>query len=181
MWNVIPYGDFRNLVLNYDEMDFSKFQVSVFRRPDGRNVVRAVFDSIVGVYYIHYHQDVRYKSPVKIDIDVYADDIVSYVSDAIHRRVGRMFERHEKPVFLFETRSRNSNYSVYTESDIMDFMKLDTDYKKILLVNQPQFGVFSSSDGRCDVLNYRDVEGVSVDTTHMASVVYDRFRNLFGS
>ena len=30
MWNVIPYHDFHNLILNYDNIDFNKYDVGVF-------------------------------------------------------------------------------------------------------------------------------------------------------
>jgi len=89
----------------------------------------------VKTYYIHYHQDAKYKTLTKKSIDVFSDNIISYTEEAIKRRLERL-RYSGRPVFLFETRNRNRYNGVYTESDVHDFIKLKTPYTKILLVNQ---------------------------------------------
>lgn len=134
MWNVIPYQDFHNLIVNYDNINFSKFEVSIFQQSQDNKVAQVIFDSQVKTYYIHYHQNEHYKTPTRKNIDVYSNDIISYTTDAINRRLIRMHDAG-RPIFLFETRDRNRYNGVYTESDILDFISVKTPYTKILLVN----------------------------------------------
>lgn len=91
-----------------------------------------------------------------------------------------MKENSEKPIFLFETRNRNRYNGVYTESDIKDFIELKTDYTKILLVNQQKFKDYPELVGNCHILYYEDKRpDLPPDTTHMAMVVYEKFKELF--
>jgi hypothetical protein len=178
MWNVIPYSDFHNLIVNYDSIDFSKFDVSLFRQAENNVVAQAIFDSQAKVYYIHYHQDVHYHVPTVKAIDVFYDDIIAYTRDAIERRLERM--QGERPIFLFETRSRNRYYSVYTESDVLDFINIKTPYEKVLLVNNPKFKDYPELVNNTHILYYEDKRpDLPPDTTHMAIQVYNKFKSIF--
>ena len=178
MWNVIPYHDFHNLILNYDNIDFSKYDVGVFQQSETNRVSYAIFDSQVKTYYIHYHYDAKYKTLTKKSIDVFSDNIISYTEEAIKRRLERM-RSAGRPVFLFETRNRNRYNGVYTESDIHDFIKLKTPYTKILLVNQQQFKDYSELVSNTHVLYYEDKRpDLPPDTQHMALVIYQKFKDL---
>jgi hypothetical protein len=111
----------------------------------------------VKTYYIHYHQDARFKRPTKNAIDIYSDNIIGYTEDAIKRRLDRMESSKERPIFLFETRNRNRYNGVYTERDIDNFINLNTPYTKILLVNQSQYKNSPELVGNTHVLYYEDV------------------------
>lgn len=179
MWNVIPYSDFRKLIMLYDKIDLRNFDVSIFKQSDSNSVAKAVFDSEITVYYIHYHQSERYKTPTKIDIDIYSNDIVTYTKNAIIRRLDRMYETKEEPIFLFETRDRKFYNAIYTESDINDFIGLDTDYKKILLVNKQEFKNYPKTLGNCNILYYEDkYPNLAPNTVHMGSIVYNNFKDI---
>lgn len=179
MWNVIPYPDFKRLIKNYDDIDFRKFDVSIFQQSESNLVAQAIFDSLVKTYYIHYHQDAKFKRPTKKAIDIYSDNIIGYTEDAIKRRVERMESSVEQPIFLFETRNRNRYNGVYTERDIEDFIHLKTPYTKILLVNQPKYKNFPELVGNTHVLYYEDIhQDLPPDTQHMALEVYNKFKEL---
>ena len=180
MWNVISYPDFKRLIKNYDDIDFRKFDVSIFQQSELNLVAQAIFDSLVKTYYIHYHQDARFKRPTKKSIDIYSDNIVRYTEDAIKRRVERMQSSVESPIFLFETRNRNRYNGVYTERDIEDFIHLKTPYTKILLVNQPKYKNSPELVDNTHVLYYEDIHpDLPPDTKHMAIEVYIKFKQLF--
>ena len=175
MWNVIPYVDFRELVVGYGGIDFGRYEVGLFEGVGvGYRVASCLFDSRVRVHYIHYREDVSCVVPRKVSIDVYASDIVSYASDAIGRRVGRM--DGEVPVFLFETRSRCRYGGSYSLGDIDDFIHLDTCYEKVLLVDREEYRGVSGDVCGCHVLFYDDMNpSLPPDTERMARLVYDRF------
>ncbi len=180
MWNVIPYPDFKRLIQNYDNIYFRKFNVSIFQQSESNWVSQAIFDSLVKTYYIHYHQDARFKRPTKNAIDIYSDNIIGYTEDAIKRRLDRMESSKERPIFLFETRNRNRYNGVYTERDIDNFINLNTPYTKILLVNQSQYKNSPELVGNTHVLYYEDVRPdlPPPDTQHMALEVYNKFKEL---
>lgn len=180
MWNVIPYSDFHNLIVNYDSIDFYKYDVSIFHQSETNKVAQAIFDSQVKTYYIHYHQDERYQSSTRKSIDIYSNDIISYTEDAIDRRLERMNKDKQKLIFLFETRNRNRYNGVYTESDIIDFINIKTPYTKILLVNQIKFKEYPEFMNNTHILYYEDKHPeLPPDTSHMALEVYNKFKNIF--
>lgn len=180
MWNVIPYSDFHNLIVNYDSINFNKYDVSIFEQSDTNKVAQAIFDSKVKTYYIHYHQDEQYKTLTRKSIDIYSDDIISYTTDAIERRLERMNNDKQNPIFLFETRNRNRYHGVYTESDVKDFIDIKTPYTKVLLVNQFQFRNYPVYMNNTYILYYEDKHPeLPPDTTHMAIEVYNKFKNIF--
>lgn len=180
MWNVIPYRDFHNLIANYDNINFNKYEVSIFQQSQNNRVAQAIFDSQVKTYYIHYHQDENFKTPTRKSIDIYSDDIISYTTDAINRRVQRMNQSSECLIFLFETRNRNRYNGIYTESDIIDFINIKTPYTKILLVNQENFKNYPELVENTHILYYLDKRpDLPPDTTHMAMEVYRKFKEFF--
>ena len=179
MWNVIPYSDFHNLIAGYDDINFNNYEVSLFQQSEDNQVAQTIFDSRVKTYYIHYHQDARYKQPTRKSIDIFSDDIISYTTDAIERRLIRM-QSAGRPIFLFETRNRNRYNGIYTESDILDFINIKTPYTKVLLVNQTKFKDYPELLNSTHILYYEDKRPeLPPDTTHMAVEVYMKFKDLF--
>ena len=177
MWNVMPYADFKRLILNYDTINFEKYEVSIFQQAQNNKVAQAIFDSLVKTYYIHYHQDDSYEQPKIKSIDVFAKDIATYTEDAIKRRLNRMHQENERPIFIFETRDRERYNGIYTETDINDFIKLKTEYTKILLVTKLQFKDYPEMISDCHILYYEDKYlNIPPNTENMALTVFNKFK-----
>jgi len=180
MWNLIPYPDFRRLIKNYDDIDFRKFDVNVYRQSETNVISQAIFNSLVKTYYVHYHQDVEYKVPTKIAIDIFSDNIIKYTEDVINRRLDRMKRTAGCPIFIFDTRNRKRYNGVYTERDIADFINLKTPYTKILLVSYPEFKHYPEKKRNTHIVYYEDrLPSLPPDTQHMALEVYNKFKEFF--
>jgi hypothetical protein len=179
MWNLIPYPDFRRLIKNYDDIDFRKFDVSTYRQSETNVITQAIFNSLVKTYYVHYHQNAEYESLTRVAIDIFSNNIIKYTEDAIKRRLDRMERCDGRPIFIFDTRNRKRYNGVYTERDIVDFINLRTPYMKILLVSYPEFKHYPEKKGNTNIVYYEDrLPSLPPDTIHMATVVYNKFKDI---
>ncbi len=139
MWNVIPYEDFKYLMLNYKSIDFSNHKNELYTYL-GKTVSMTTFDSVVRAYFIHYFQDDLCNGTVKREvINIYSNDILSYTEERVCRRTQRLLKTQEEPVFIFETRSRLYWGLGYTEDDLADFINLDIPYKKVLITEYDSY------------------------------------------
>jgi len=180
MWNVITYDDFKKLIIKYDEIDFGNNNISLYNYP-GDPISMVTFDNNIKLYYIHYHQTNKYSETKKIDIDVYSNDILSYTTDKVTNRIERMKKYKEDPIFIFETRPRprfNANYNV---NDVLDFINLQTRYKKIVVTS---FDYFKNSNiekqNNCSIVYYNDPHPeLAPDVKSMSKLVYDKLYNEF--
>lgn len=179
MWNVIAYPYFKNLILEYSDIDFSKFEISIHSNPK-LPIVQAVFNSLVKVYYIHYHYKKEYSAPKKVKIDVFAKDILSYAKEKIEKRAKRMATANEEPIFIFETRDRARFETFYTDDDIEDFINLNTPYKKMVITSHEKFKDSPSIVGNTKILYFKDKHpNLPPDTELMAKQVYNAFKSDF--
>lgn len=179
MWNVIPYEDFRELIVNYDSINFKNFTTTLFKTSTD-SVAQTTFDGKIKVYYIHYHQDNAYKSPTKKSIDVYSNDIISYTNDKIEKRVGRLITNNEEPIFIYETRNRPRFCAIYDDDTIDNYINLKTPYKKILITSSEKYKNKTGVINDCYVLYFNDKRpDLPPDTEKMAKDIHSQFKNLF--
>ena len=83
MWNVIPYDDFKYMILNYNAIDFSKHKTELYTY-SGKSISMTTFDSKIKTYFIHYHQDDSCKGTERREvISIYSNDIISYTEEKI--------------------------------------------------------------------------------------------------
>ena len=181
MWNVIPYPDFKNLILKYSEIDFSNFEVSLYPNPKFP-VAQALFDSAIRAYYIHYHYKKEYTEPKKVKIDIFANDILGYTKDKIEKRTKRMLAANEEPIFILETRNRPKFETFYTDDDIDNFISLDVPYKKILVTSHEKYKNYPSTIGNTKIFYFNDRHPeLPPDTELMAKQIYGAFSSVFSS
>lgn len=179
MWNVIPYSDFKRLILNYSSIDFTKVEISLYSNPK-LPIAQAVFDSAVRVYYIHYHYNAKYPAPKKNNIDVLCSDILSYARDKVEKRTARMLNANEEPIFILETRDRARFDTFYTDNDIEDFINLDTPYKKMVITSHEKYRNYPSIKGNTNIFYFNDKHPeLPPDTELMAKQLYNAFKHNF--
>ena len=180
MWNVIPYEDFKYLMLNYKSIDFSNHKNELYTY-SGKTVSMTTFDSAVRAYFIHYFQDDLCNGTVKREvINIYSNDILSYTEERVCRRTQRLLETQEQPVFIFETRSRLYWGLGYTEDDLTDFINLDIPYKKVLITEYDSYKDAPDVMNDTHILYFAEgVRDIYPRTELMAQRVYEKFSELF--
>jgi hypothetical protein len=180
MWNVIQYNDFKRLISNYDKINLVNYNVNLFFVGNNDSISKATFDGLVDVYFIHYHQDNGLTRTIKRSIDVISNDILSYTGNKIKKRLSRLLEKNEPPVFIFETRDRSRFDANYTPNDVYDFINLDTKYKKIVLTSFAEFKRFEKKCENCHVIYYDDKHPeLPPDTLDMAKCIYNNCKEVF--
>ena len=138
MWNIIPYDDFKYMILNYKTIDFSKHKTELYTF-NGKSISMTKFDSNINAYFIHYHQKDSIKGTERRNVDIYSNDIIGYTEEKVQKRTERLLASQEEPVFIFETRSRLYWGIGYSQKDLDDFVNLDVPYKKILITEYDSF------------------------------------------
>lgn len=179
MWNVIQYKDFRELILNYHNINFKKFETSVYRTSKD-SIAKTIFDDKINVYYIHYHQNNSYEKPTKVNIDIYSNDIVSYTNNKIKNRVERLLNKNEEPIFIYETRDRPKFNAIYDNETINDFINLKTQYTKMLITSDNEYKGRTGIINDCYVLYFNDKRpNLPPNTEKMAKDLCNEFKYVF--
>lgn len=154
MWCVIKADSFYNLILNYDKIDFSNFEISKSNFNGTSNkldIFKIIVDNLIEAHYIHHHFHKDYSKVYVKDIDVFYNKIWEYIVEKYEERIKRI---NDKPTFLILGETTNSGFNLETEEKIL---KIKTPYKIILITKYKQ------------LLNYND-------DTHLI-IFDDTYRN----
>lgn len=179
MWNVIPYNDFKFMILNYKTIDFSKHKTELYTY-SGKSISMTTFDSAVRTYFIHYHQDDSCNGTERRGVDIYSNNILSYTEEKIQKRTERLLNTQEQPVFIFETRSRLYWGIGYTKQDLDDFVNFKTPYKKVLITEYESFKDAPDIINDTHILYFAEgLHDIYPRTELMAQRIYEKFPKLF--
>jgi uncharacterized protein (DUF1919 family) len=179
MWNVITYPDFKKLIDNFDNIDYSKTKISLYEYP-GDPIAMATFNDNIKSYFIHYHQRNYCCGTIKHNIDVYSNNIIEYANTKVSKRTDRMLSLNEEPIFIFETRPRPRFNANYNEDDVYDFINLNNQYKRIVITSFEKFKNYPEQIGNCYILFYEDKHpDLPPDTIDMAKQTCNKFKYLF--
>ena len=145
MWCAVLYSSMKNLILNWDTIDFTKVRCS---RSDwvkciDKNCFKLVVDSKVEVHYTHYIKDVRYTSPKVVDVDVYYADIEKYLLTKYFERLKRMVS---PPTFVILDEIPQYDY---TYSNVKDLLGLSTNYKIVCITRHKDLLHYNSTNRLC--------------------------------
>ena len=179
MWNVITYPDFKKLIDNFDNIDYSKTKISLYEYP-GDAIAMAAFTDNIKSYFIHYHQRNDCCGTIKHNIDVYSNKIIEYANTKVSKRTDRMLSLNEEQMFIFETRSRPRFNANYNEADVDDFINLNNQNKRIVITSFEKFKDYPEQICNCYILFYEDkLPNLPPDTIDMAKQTYNKFKYLF--
>lgn len=139
MWSIVLPQDFRTLVQNFKEFNFSNVELfQQYFEPLKDNTFGLVLDNAIKVLFIHYRYDANAKKPQKKGVDLCYCNIEKYIVDTWHRRTERM--KQLSPHFLGVANG------LWTASDISKFIELKTPFKKSLIVYDKKYLDFSTKD-----------------------------------
>lgn len=179
MWNVIPYKDFKHMMLNYKNIKFSNHKTDLYSY-SGKTISMTTFDSLIRAYFMHYFQDDSYNETTRRDISIYSKDILSYTEDKVNKRTERLLKSKEEPVFIFETRSRLYWGIGYTQQDLDDFINLSVPYKKVLITEYDTFKTSPDIINNTHILYFAEgIHDIYPRTELMAQRIYEKFPDLF--
>ncbi len=133
-WCFISPSDLIFLIRNYKKINFSKTNFSISK--EHKNSVICDVDSRIRLKYIHYiyDKDITFKQS---NHNIKSNRIIEYSANKYKERLKRM---SEKPVFLYVDKIHQS----YT-GDSLDFIKTETEYKKILITDDKDLLKYNSN------------------------------------
>ena len=175
MWNIIPYNDFKFMILNYKTIDFSKHKTELYTY-SGKSISMTTFDSAVRTYFTPYPQDASCTGTERRPII----SLYSNTEEKIQKRTERLLNTQEQPVFIFETRSRLYWGIGYTKQDLDDFVNLNTPYKKVLITEYDSFKDAPDIINDTHILYFAEgLHDIYPRTELMAQRIYEKFQKLF--
>lgn len=126
VWNSIKLSNFCTLIRQYDDINLCNYTVTneIFL---GQPRLTIIADNLIHIYFTHHIQDNNYDKPTKFggDVkDIRYKNISNYISDKWKVRCSRI---QGEPIFIYD------DIFDYTDIDIMNFIQLDTLYKKLLI------------------------------------------------
>ena len=127
MWCLIRPDDFVFLINNYDNIKFESFTVN-------DNLV--TIDKKIRVFFKHYKSGTQ-KTPTKIGIDVFTNNVVEYVKKKYSDRVKRM--KHQTPVFIIIVKDEirpGDSFDEYSFTDISLLKQIKSKYKILVVTRQ---------------------------------------------
>ena len=128
MWSVLHYKDLKELMTNFDKIDFMNVATIPGDRVKGTCSIN-VDNSKLLIEYVHYYQNSNFKIPTKIGANVHYYKIWEYTFIKYMERVWRMLSLKEPPVFLIMDRKDDLCYE--NTKDLID----NTKYKTIIFTN----------------------------------------------
>jgi len=124
MWCLIPQEDFITLINEFNNINFENITVK-------NNIV--LIDNKVNVFYTHYKYG-DYQSPTKIGSDVYVNDVEKYVREKYLKRLKRMLDKKESPVFIIS--DRKNGYGKYVFEDFSLLKNIHNCHNCILITDK---------------------------------------------
>ena len=94
MWSLVSGDDFIYLINHFDKINFDRIRV---RRVPKRDIFEIIVDDKVTLRFIHHHQNSKCIQPMKKGVDIFYNQMTSYLIGSYFRRVDRM---KEKPIFV---------------------------------------------------------------------------------
>ena len=145
IWNSIFLSDFIYLINNWNFINFNNIQIIFTDNEYGKykHVPTIIIDNIIKLYFHHHYEDKNCLKPTKIhkhidDIDLGYYDILNYLKEKYFNRLQRLVK--ENPVFIYNDKPLS------TDIDLMEFIKLETPYKKILVTTKTEYKKFKSNN-----------------------------------
>ena len=127
MWCLIRPEEFIFLINNYDRIDFKNFTVN-------ENTV--TINGKIRVFFKHYKSGTQ-KTPTKIDVDVFTNNLTDYVKQKYITRVNRM--KHQTPIFIIIVKDEirpTDNFDEYSFTDVSMLKQIRSKYKILVVTNQ---------------------------------------------
>lgn len=120
-WCTIYPDEYIKLVKDFDTIDFYNIKVylEIFQNRKDQSIC-VELENGVQIHYIHYiYKDCNFEKNYP---DVYSKKIIEYFTNLYYRRLDRMIESNEKPLFLFSFNYSNKDRKDYL--DIIDKLKV---------------------------------------------------------
>lgn len=130
IWSLISPEDMVFLINNYDEMDLTKISFVSSNK--------MVVDGKIRVLFPHHIKDPSYQEPTKIDSNIFFKNIEDYLLDSWNRRVLRLKNLNENPIFIISDRKNGNENGTYVFDNPNYLNDISTQYK-IVLVGDEDF------------------------------------------
>ena len=115
-WNIIDFDSMYYLINHWDDINFLNFTIE----KDNKWNFWINIDNHVKVQYIHYHFDITCSSPKVKGNDVYYNKIWEYCVENYKRRLDRMLNACEEPIFILVWPNQaKSKRGYYTKDQIV--------------------------------------------------------------
>lgn len=159
-WNLIDFDSFYTLINEWDNIDFDNIKLIKF---DGKDICGILIDEKVLVRYVHYHRSQKDLAIRKDGVEVYFNNIEEYVISSYRKRLERMKERNEEPIFVIGS---SWWHGEFTSEQIDKFLSIDTKYKMVFVGNERNVSKENVLFVECKVRN---------NNGPLAKDIYERF------
>lgn len=137
MWCIILYEDMKNLILNWETLNFSNYKIEKSKLKENTYIVN--IDNKVKVHYVHYIEDSKYTKPTKTkdkfgyEKNISYNKIIDYIEEKYTKRYLKLKATDEKPTFIIHY--FESNNCDYKENNIQELINLNKNYKLYIYGN----------------------------------------------
>lgn len=147
MWSIVDADSMIKLIKNYKNMNFDNYELSKSdyynRTPFYRNqyntelsnplfIFKITIDDLVDLHFVHYRFNACKNVPTVNGVNVESNKIWEYVVEKYSSRIKRMLANNEHPKFVITV--LESDYTLEKQQEIAN---LDTEYKTIMLCDNP--------------------------------------------
>lgn len=119
MWNLIPAESFRDLMLNWDELDFENIDLI---KPLPKSGIDLILDDKIIIRYIHTKYDKTAITPTIKFVDVFYNKPWEYAIEKYNLRCKRMYASKETPVFLLVDDDSYQNVDTIRHDNSVDII-----------------------------------------------------------
>lgn len=91
----------------------------------------------IDFYFQHYKYNEKYDTPTKIDIDIYYNQIYSYIFNKYFERLNRL-NKSDKITYILHQQALGNIYQI-TDGNCLDFINTKTKHQKVLVTSNKTF------------------------------------------
>lgn len=126
IWTVIAFEDMKKLITEWNSINFLDYELL---RDENWNF-SILIDKKVKIQYVHYKFSPDDKIPRKDGVDIYYSRIWEYIVEKYEKRIKRMLDRNEAPLFCICNFNTIYKDAIYTDEQLEELSK----YSNVLIL-----------------------------------------------
>lgn len=114
VWTVISFNDMYKLINEWDNINFLNYTLV----KDKNWNFSIVIDNKIKIQYVHYKFSPQDNKPRKVGVDIYYNKIWEYIVEKYEKRIKRMLEKNQKPIFCICNFKTIYKDAIYTKEEL---------------------------------------------------------------
>lgn len=175
MWSLLDYESFKNLILNFDKINFNQIEIFKTNLEEKFDVFKDSYylnvdSSKLIIHYPHYKYDNNENNVIKKGTDVFYSKIKDYVIEKYKTRLDRM-KNCDVDFFVL------SKSQIMSCDDILRLLEIKTD-KKIFAILPDTTEIKKKYSDNVKILLY---DSSIKNTTQEARLLIDNYKDFFSN